>query len=85
MALKKLGPAGNHDDASLNWEAVRDAVDQMARAAANHVEKEHFLVLWESIQVNHRASPPLIGWITDVYGSNMTIDQWLAYRQNHCP
>ncbi|XP_062339462.1 small subunit processome component 20 homolog [Osmerus eperlanus] len=50
VALKKLGPAGNHDDASLNWEAVRDAVDQMARAAANHVEKEHILVLWESIQ-----------------------------------
>uniref|UniRef100_A0A673WAK9 UTP20 small subunit processome component n=1 Tax=Salmo trutta TaxID=8032 RepID=A0A673WAK9_SALTR len=50
IALRKLGPSADQE-VSLPWDAVRDALDQMAQAAANHVEKEHFLVLWESLQV----------------------------------
>ncbi|XP_029616907.1 small subunit processome component 20 homolog [Salmo trutta] len=49
IALRKLGPSADQE-VSLPWDAVRDALDQMAQAAANHVEKEHFLVLWESLQ-----------------------------------
>ncbi|XP_030197933.1 small subunit processome component 20 homolog isoform X1 [Gadus morhua] len=49
LALRKLGPT--LDPAlQLPWDTVRDALDQMAQAAANHVDKEHFLVLWESLQ-----------------------------------
>uniref|UniRef100_A0A8C7ULV4 UTP20 small subunit processome component n=1 Tax=Oncorhynchus mykiss TaxID=8022 RepID=A0A8C7ULV4_ONCMY len=50
IALRKLGPSADHE-VSLPWDAVREALDQMAQAAANHVEKEHFLVMWESLQV----------------------------------
>uniref|UniRef100_A0A4W5MI71 UTP20 small subunit processome component n=1 Tax=Hucho hucho TaxID=62062 RepID=A0A4W5MI71_9TELE len=50
IALRKLGPSADQE-VSLPWDAVRDALDQMAQASANHVEKEHFLVLWESLQV----------------------------------
>uniref|UniRef100_A0A8C7G581 UTP20 small subunit processome component n=1 Tax=Oncorhynchus kisutch TaxID=8019 RepID=A0A8C7G581_ONCKI len=50
IALRKLGPSADQE-VSLPWDAVREALDQMAQAAANHVEKEHFLVLWESLQV----------------------------------
>ena len=50
LALKKLGPT--LDPAlHLPWDTVRDALDHMAQAAANHVDKEHFLVLWEALQV----------------------------------
>uniref|UniRef100_A0A8C7G5K8 UTP20 small subunit processome component n=1 Tax=Oncorhynchus kisutch TaxID=8019 RepID=A0A8C7G5K8_ONCKI len=49
IALRKLGPSADQE-VSLPWDAVREALDQMAQAAANHVEKEHFLVLWESLQ-----------------------------------
>ena len=53
LALRKLGPT--LDPAlQLPWDTVRDALDQMAQAAANHVDKEHFLVLWESLQVRPR-------------------------------
>uniref|UniRef100_A0A8C5D0P0 UTP20 small subunit processome component n=1 Tax=Gadus morhua TaxID=8049 RepID=A0A8C5D0P0_GADMO len=53
LALRKLGPT--LDPAlQLPWDTVRDALDQMAQAAANHVDKEHFLVLWESLQVRTR-------------------------------
>lgn len=50
MALRKLGPATN-PGISLPWDTVRDALDHMAQAAAGHVDREHFLVLWESLQV----------------------------------
>lgn len=50
MALRKLGPTTN-PEVSLPWDTVRDALDHMAQAAANHVAREHFLVLWESLQV----------------------------------
>ncbi|KAG7215928.1 hypothetical protein INR49_031524 [Caranx melampygus] len=49
VALRKLGPTTN-PGVSLPWDTVRDALDQMAQAAANHVAKEHFLILWESLQ-----------------------------------
>ncbi|XP_059182433.1 small subunit processome component 20 homolog [Centropristis striata] len=51
VALNKLGPSTN-PGASLPWDTVRDALDHMAQAAANHVEREHILVLWESLQVS---------------------------------
>uniref|UniRef100_A0A8C4I8L6 Small subunit processome component 20 homolog n=1 Tax=Dicentrarchus labrax TaxID=13489 RepID=A0A8C4I8L6_DICLA len=51
VALRKLGPATN-PGVSLPWDTVKDALDQMAQAAAEHVEREHFLVLWESLQVS---------------------------------
>uniref|UniRef100_A0A6Q2ZBS3 UTP20 small subunit processome component n=1 Tax=Esox lucius TaxID=8010 RepID=A0A6Q2ZBS3_ESOLU len=50
IALRKLGPSANQE-VSLPWDAVRDALDQLAQVAASHVEKEHILVLWESLQV----------------------------------
>uniref|UniRef100_A0A3Q2YK22 UTP20 small subunit processome component n=1 Tax=Hippocampus comes TaxID=109280 RepID=A0A3Q2YK22_HIPCM len=49
-ALRKMGPATNQG-APLPWDLVRDALDHTAQAAANHVDKEHFLVFWESLQV----------------------------------
>ncbi|XP_071357681.1 small subunit processome component 20 homolog isoform X2 [Trachinotus anak] len=51
VALRKLGPTTN-PGVSLPWDNVRDALDHMAQAAANHVDREHFLVLWESLQVS---------------------------------
>lgn len=50
VALRKLGPTTN-PEVSLPWDAVRDALDYMAQAAASYVDREHFLVLWESLQV----------------------------------
>uniref|UniRef100_A0A8C9YSM5 UTP20 small subunit processome component n=1 Tax=Sander lucioperca TaxID=283035 RepID=A0A8C9YSM5_SANLU len=50
VTLRKLGPSTN-PGASLPWDTVRDALDHMAQAAANHIDREHFLVLWESLQV----------------------------------
>ncbi|XP_042259713.1 small subunit processome component 20 homolog [Thunnus maccoyii] len=51
VALRKLGSTTN-SGVSLPWDTVRDALDHMAQAAANHVDREHFLVLWESLQVS---------------------------------
>ncbi|XP_066524697.1 small subunit processome component 20 homolog [Hoplias malabaricus] len=49
VVLQKLGPA-EEGDGVLPWDAVKEALDQMAESSANYVEKEHFLVLWDSIQ-----------------------------------
>ncbi|KAK5849173.1 hypothetical protein PBY51_008835 [Eleginops maclovinus] len=51
VVLRKLGPS-TCPEASLPWDTVRDALDHMVQAAANHVEREHFLVLWESLQAS---------------------------------
>ncbi|XP_047194452.1 small subunit processome component 20 homolog isoform X2 [Hippoglossus stenolepis] len=51
VALRKLGPTTN-PGVSLPWDTIRDALDHMAQVAADHVEREHFLVLWESLQVS---------------------------------
>ncbi|KAF7667571.1 hypothetical protein LDENG_00057170 [Lucifuga dentata] len=51
VALHKLGPTTS-PGVSLPWDTVRDALDHMAQAAANHIDREHFLVLWESLQVS---------------------------------
>ncbi|XP_056281018.1 small subunit processome component 20 homolog isoform X2 [Pseudoliparis swirei] len=51
VALRKLGPSTN-TGVSLPWDTVKKALDHMAQAAANHVDREHFLVLWESLQVS---------------------------------
>uniref|UniRef100_A0A4W6DX43 UTP20 small subunit processome component n=1 Tax=Lates calcarifer TaxID=8187 RepID=A0A4W6DX43_LATCA len=50
VALRKLGPITS-PGVCLPWDTVRDALDHMAQAAANHVDREHFLVLWESLQI----------------------------------
>lgn len=50
VALRKLGPSTS-PGVSLPWDTVRAALDHMASAAADHVDREHFLVLWESLQV----------------------------------
>ncbi|XP_076008545.1 small subunit processome component 20 homolog [Genypterus blacodes] len=50
VALRKLGPT-TCPAVSLSWDTVRDALDHMAQAAANHVDREHLLVLWDSLQV----------------------------------
>uniref|UniRef100_A0A8C4I8P8 Small subunit processome component 20 homolog n=1 Tax=Dicentrarchus labrax TaxID=13489 RepID=A0A8C4I8P8_DICLA len=55
VTLRKLGPATN-PGVSLPWDTVKDALDQMAQAAAEHVEREHFLVLWESLQVGEMSN-----------------------------
>ncbi|XP_019108872.2 small subunit processome component 20 homolog isoform X1 [Larimichthys crocea] len=51
IALRKLGPTTS-PGVSLPWDTVKDALDHMAQAAANHVDREHLLVLWESLQVS---------------------------------
>nr|XP_015811633.2 small subunit processome component 20 homolog isoform X1 [Nothobranchius furzeri] len=51
VVLHKLGPTTCRG-VSLPWEEVRDALDHMAQAAVSHVDREHFLVLWESLQVS---------------------------------
>ncbi|XP_029350573.1 small subunit processome component 20 homolog isoform X2 [Echeneis naucrates] len=51
VALRKLGPATNAG-VSLPWDTVKEALDQMAQAAANHIDREHCLVLWESLQAS---------------------------------
>ncbi|KAM4523536.1 small subunit processome component 20 homolog [Fundulus diaphanus] len=50
-AWRKLGST-TCPGVSLPWTAVRDALDHMVQAAAGYVDKEHFLVLWESLQVS---------------------------------
>nr|XP_057934713.1 small subunit processome component 20 homolog [Doryrhamphus excisus] len=50
-ALRKLGPTTNKG-VPLPWDLARDALDQTAQAAAGYVEKEHFLVFWESLQAS---------------------------------
>ncbi|XP_061617524.1 LOW QUALITY PROTEIN: small subunit processome component 20 homolog [Phyllopteryx taeniolatus] len=50
-ALQKIGPI-TEPGAPLPWDLVRDALDHAAQAAANHVDKEHFLVFWESLQAS---------------------------------
>uniref|UniRef100_A0A3Q3F398 UTP20 small subunit processome component n=1 Tax=Kryptolebias marmoratus TaxID=37003 RepID=A0A3Q3F398_KRYMA len=49
VVLRKLGPTTSCG-VCLPWNAVRDAVDHMSQAAAEHVVKEHFLVWWDSLQ-----------------------------------
>uniref|UniRef100_A0A3Q2XQB0 UTP20 small subunit processome component n=1 Tax=Hippocampus comes TaxID=109280 RepID=A0A3Q2XQB0_HIPCM len=60
-ALRKMGPATNQG-APLPWDLVRDALDHTAQAAANHVDKEHFLVFWESLQVR-RLRCRVLAWL----------------------
>ncbi|XP_077566014.1 small subunit processome component 20 homolog [Stigmatopora nigra] len=47
-ALRKIGPITN-TEAILPFDLVRDALDHTAQTASIHVEKEHFLVFWDSI------------------------------------
>ncbi|XP_028307568.1 small subunit processome component 20 homolog [Gouania willdenowi] len=49
VALQKLGPTTSRGP-PLPWDAVRDALDHMVQAAATNVDKEHILVLWDSLQ-----------------------------------
>ncbi|KAM3588219.1 uncharacterized protein V6R79_024222 [Siganus canaliculatus] len=51
VTLRKLGPSTS-PGLCLPWDTVRTAVDQMAQAAANHISKEHLLVLWEVLQTS---------------------------------
>ncbi|XP_072311103.1 small subunit processome component 20 homolog [Eucyclogobius newberryi] len=51
VALRKLGPA-TCSGLSLPWDTVRDALDQMAQSAADHVNKEQFLVMFECLQAS---------------------------------
>ncbi|XP_011611808.2 small subunit processome component 20 homolog [Takifugu rubripes] len=51
VALRKLGPSTSPGP-SLPWDTVRDALDHMAQTAANHIDKEHFLVLWEALELS---------------------------------
>lgn len=50
MVLKKLGPAAGQD-VELPWDSIKEALDHMAESSANYVDKEHLLVLWDSLQV----------------------------------
>ncbi|XP_075867628.1 small subunit processome component 20 homolog [Nelusetta ayraudi] len=49
-ALRKLGPSTSPGPA-LPWQVVRDALDHTAQAAADHIDREHFSVFWESLQL----------------------------------
>ncbi|KAM9772369.1 small subunit processome component 20 homolog [Syngnathus typhle] len=48
-AWRKIGATTNQG-APLPWDLVQDALDHTAQTAASHVDKEHFLVFWESLQ-----------------------------------
>ncbi|XP_036433359.1 small subunit processome component 20 homolog [Colossoma macropomum] len=49
VVLRKLGPAED-GGAVLPWDAVKEALDQMAESSANYVVKENVLVFWDSLQ-----------------------------------
>ncbi|XP_064199288.1 small subunit processome component 20 homolog [Anguilla rostrata] len=49
VAMRKLGPSGE-GGVSLPWTAVGEALDHMAEAAADHIHKEHLLLLWECLE-----------------------------------
>ncbi|XP_061106872.1 small subunit processome component 20 homolog isoform X1 [Conger conger] len=49
VAMRKLGPSAE-GSVSLPWTAIGEALDHMADAAANHIDKEHLLVLWECLE-----------------------------------
>ncbi|XP_062862543.1 small subunit processome component 20 homolog [Trichomycterus rosablanca] len=49
VVLRKLGPAKD-GDVALTYDAVKEALDHMAESSASYVEKEHLLVLWDSLQ-----------------------------------
>ncbi|XP_016370276.1 small subunit processome component 20 homolog [Sinocyclocheilus rhinocerous] len=49
VVLKKLGPAAVQD-VDLPWDSIKEALDHMSESSANYVEKEHLLVLWDSLQ-----------------------------------
>lgn len=51
VVLQKLGPADDQD-VDLPWDSVKEALDHMAESSANYVDKEHLLVLWDSLQVS---------------------------------
>lgn len=53
MVLQKLGPAAGQD-VDLPWESVKEALDHMAESSANYADKEHLLVLWDTLQVRKR-------------------------------
>ncbi|XDV24664.1 hypothetical protein PO909_028779 [Leuciscus waleckii] len=48
VALKKLGPAVGQD-VDLPWDSIKEALDHMAESSANYVDKEHLMVLWDSL------------------------------------
>ncbi|XP_031438174.1 small subunit processome component 20 homolog isoform X1 [Clupea harengus] len=50
VALRKLGSSGEKGGVTLPWDDVKEALDHMTESAANHVEKEHFLVLWDALE-----------------------------------
>ncbi|CAJ1054380.1 small subunit processome component 20 homolog [Xyrichtys novacula] len=51
VAFRMLGPS-TCPGVSLPWDTIRDALDHLAQAAANHIDREHFLVLWDSLQTS---------------------------------
>ncbi|XP_047246285.1 small subunit processome component 20 homolog isoform X2 [Girardinichthys multiradiatus] len=65
VAWRKLGLTTNRG-ISLPWDAVRDALDHMVQAAASYVDKEHFLVLWESLQVSAEQLSDAVGRTDEV-------------------
>lgn len=50
MVLQKLGPAAGQD-VDLPWDSVKEALDHTVESSANYVDREHLLVLWDSLQV----------------------------------
>ncbi|XP_038143159.1 small subunit processome component 20 homolog [Cyprinodon tularosa] len=67
VAWRKLGSTTSQG-VSLPWDAVRDALDHMVQAAANYVDREHFLVLWDSLQASVEELSDSVGK-TDEVGS----------------
>lgn len=49
VVLKKLGPA-DKQVVDFNWDSIKEALDQMVESSANYVDKEHLLLLWDSLQ-----------------------------------
>lgn len=49
VVLQKLGPAVGQD-VDLPWDSIKETLDHMAESSANYVDKEHMLVLWDSLQ-----------------------------------
>ncbi|XP_051544163.1 small subunit processome component 20 homolog [Myxocyprinus asiaticus] len=49
VVLRKLGPAVGQD-VVLSWDTIKEALDHMVESSANYVDREHLLLLWDSLE-----------------------------------
>ncbi|XP_051974584.1 small subunit processome component 20 homolog [Xyrauchen texanus] len=49
VVLQKLGPTVGQD-VVLSWDSIKEALDHMVESSANYVDREHLLLLWDSLE-----------------------------------